>query len=337
VSPAPATLDAATRARVQAGCNFVNSEIARLRKRVTMITIAAFGGGIVLWMFMGGPDPRLPLFGALAISAFFANRARLELKKSYKGIVVRRMVAALGKGLSYTPESTMSRSTFEGMDLFSESGDRFESEDQVIGRKGEVPYALHEVRVRRKEKSSRNRVMFGGGGAQLVAIGIDAFGSRATSRGSFIFSGLVVQLDFNKNFRGHTVVVPDKEAQILGGLFGESESRRSKSIVRLENPDFENMFAVYSTDDQEARYLITPKLMELIMEAQALLGAELRLCFQSSHLWVTVPQDKDRFDVGLFSGTVTPESVLGDFVEVVSLAERLVDTLDLETRIWTKV
>jgi len=335
VSPA-ATLDAATRARVQTGCNFVNSEIARLRKKVTMITIAAFGGGLVLWMFMGGPDPRLPLFGALAVSAFFANRARMELKKSYKGIVVRRMVAALGKGLSYTPESTMSRDTFEGMDLFSERGDRFESEDQVTGKKGEVPYALSEVRVRRKEKSSRNRVMFGGGGAQLIAIGIDAFGSRTLNKGNFVFSGLVVQLDFNKNFRGHTVVVPDSEAQILGGLFGESEKRKSKGIVRLENPDFEKQFAVYSSDDQEARYLITPKLMELIMEAQALLGSQLRLCFMSSNLWVTVPQDKDRFDVGLFSGTVTPESVLGDFIEVVALAERLVDTLDLETRIWTK-
>jgi len=330
-------MDAATRARVQAGCNFVNSEIARLRKKVTMITIAAFGGGLILWMFMGGSDPRLPLFAALAVSAFFANRARLELKKSYKGIVVRRMVAALGKGLSYTPDSTISRATFENMDLFSERGDKFESEDQVAGRKGEVPYALHEVRVRRKEKSSRNRVMFGGGGAQLIAIGIDAFGSRTLNKGNLIFSGLVVQLDFNKNFRGHTVVVPDTEAQILGGLFGESERRKSKSIVRLENPDFEKQFAVYSSDDQEARYLITPKLMELILEAQALLGAQLRLCFMNSNLWVTVPQDKDRFDVSLFSGTVTPESVLGDFVEVVALAERLVDTLELETRIWSNV
>ena len=336
MSLSPATLDAATRARVQAGCNFVNTEIARLRKRVTMITIAAFGGGLIVWMFMGGGDPRLPLFGALAVSAFFANRARLELKKSYKGIVVRRMVAALGKGLSYTPESTISRDTFERMDLFSERGDRFESEDQVIGRKGDVPYALHEVRVRRKERNSRNRAMFGNS-AQLIALGIDAFGSRSLRKGNFIFSGLVVQLDFNKHFRGHTVIVPDAEAKILGGLFGESESRKSKSIVRLENPDFENQFAVYGTDDQEARYLITPKLMELIMEAQALLGSRLRLCFMSNHLWVTVPQDKDRFDVGLFSGTVTPESVLGDFIEVVALAERLVETLELETRIWTKV
>jgi hypothetical protein len=329
-------MDAATRARVQAGCNFVNGEIARLRKKVTMITIAALGGGLILWMFMGGPDPRLPLFGALAVSAFFANRARLELKNSYKGVVVRRMVAALGKGLSYSASSSITRDTFEGMDLFSERGDKFESEDQVTGRKGEVPFALHEVRVRRREKSSRNRVMFGGGGAQLIAIGIDALGSRTLNKGNYIFSGLVVQLDFNKNFRGHTVVVPDTEAKILGGLFGESETRKSKAIVRLENPDFEGQFAVYSSDDQEARYLITPKLMELILEAQALLGSRLRLCFMSSNLWVTVPQDKDRFDVGLFSGTVTPESVLGDFIEVVALAERLVDTLDLETRIWSK-
>lgn len=329
-------LDGPTRQRVQAGCNFVNAEIARLRNRVTLIVGACILGA-VLWLAVIGGDPRLPFFLALVIGSFFVNQARKELKQSYKGIVVKRIVAGLGKGLSYTPQSTMSRAVFDSMDLFNEQGSRFESEDQVIGRKGEVPYALHEVRVRRKDRNSRSRVGWGGS-ASLILWGLEALQSRGTmSAGSFVFNGLVVQLDFNKNFRGHTIVIPDRDGQILGGLLGESKSRKAKQLVLMENPDFEKIFSVYSTDDQEARYLITPKLMELVLEAQALLGVELRLCFKLNRLFVTVPQTKDRFDVGLFSGTVTPETALGDFVDVVNLAERLVDTLDLETRIWTRV
>ena len=38
----------------------------------------------------------------------------------------------------------------------------------------------------------------------------------------------------------------------------------------------------------------------------------------------------------MFGGKVTPQSVVGDLASVVALAEQLIDTLDLETRIWTR-
>jgi hypothetical protein len=218
------------------------------------------------------------------------------------------------------------------MDLFKESCHRWKSEDEVSGKKNEVKYSLHEAQAFRKERS--NSRSFGWAPSlQILAMGMNAAGRNQ----AVIFKGLVVKLDFNKNFAGHTVIIPDSESQILGGLFGESRSRRKKDLVMMENPDFENVFSVYSTNDQEARYLITPKLMELVLEAQALLGAELRLCFSENSLFVTVPQGKDRFEVALFGGPITPETALGDLVDVVNLAERLVETLDLETRIWTKV
>jgi len=325
-------LDASTRARVQAGCNFVNAEVARLRRRVIIVGVISFGAAIVLWMIFKG-DPRIEFIVALLVSGYVANQARKELKQSYKGIVLKRLMAALGRGLTYSPTSILTRSVFDSMDLFNESGDKFESEDQVTGKKGQVPYGLHEVRLSKKENNSRSRLAFGAGGASIINL---AMGSSNAGR-RFIFNGLIVQLDFNKNFQGHTVIVPEREGQILGGLFGEAKTRKRKSLVLLENPDFEKTYSVYSSDDQEARYLITPKLMELILEAQALLGQELRLCFMMNRLFVTVPQTKDRFEANLFGGEVTPESALGDFVDVVNLAERLVETLDLETRIWTRV
>jgi len=326
------SLDATTRARVQAGCNYVNVEVARLRKRVTNTTILCVGVAILLWIVLQVQDPRLPFGIALGIWFLVWNRTQKELKASYKGIVVRRIVASLGRGLTYKPGSSLTVQQFGAMDLFKESASVWNSEDEVSGRKNQVAYALHEVRAGRRDNSSGRRMMFS------PSLALISMGMRAAKQSQAIFfKGLVVKLDFNKNFAGHTVVVPDREGQILGGLFGESETRRQKAIVRMENTDFEKQFSVYSTNDQEARYVITPKLMELVMEAQALLGAELRLCFKDNSLYVTVPQNKDRFEVNLFGGDITPESALGDLVEVVNLAEKLVETLDLETRIWTRV
>jgi hypothetical protein len=325
------SLDASTRAKVQAGCNYVNAEVARLRNRVTTVAIICTGGAILAWILMGGGDPRLPFGLGLAIWFLVYNNAQKELKSGYKGIVVRRIVASLGRGLAYKPASSLTVEHFTSMDLFNEPASTWNSEDEVSGRRNQVAYALHEVRAGRRDNSSRTRLMWGPSLFLFAAL-------RASKQDQRIFfKGLIVKLDFNKNFAGHTVVVPDREGQILGGLFGESESRRKKSIVRMENADFEKMFSVYSTDDQEARYLITPKLMELVMETQAMLGADLRLCFKENSLFVTVPQDKDRFEVQMFGASVTPETAVGDLVEVVNLAEKLVDALDLETRIWTRV
>ena len=66
------------------------------------------------------------------------------------------------------------------------------------------------------------------------------------------FSGLVVKLDFKKNFVGHTVVIADRDSKVLGGLFGESDSRGDKSLFRLADPGFEEVYSVYSTNDHEA-------------------------------------------------------------------------------------
>jgi len=212
-------LDATTRARVQAGCNFVNAEVARLRKRVIIVGSASAAGAIVLWLILRG-DPRFEVFAALLVVGFVSNQARKELKQSYKGIVLKRLMAALGRGLTYSPTSILTRGVFDSMDLFNESGDRFESEDQVTGKKGQVPYGLHEVRLSKKDDNSRNRLAFGYSG--MTSLGFFV-GNRTAGR-RFIFNGLVIQLDFNKNFQGHTVVVPEREGQILGGLFGANKT-----------------------------------------------------------------------------------------------------------------
>jgi hypothetical protein len=311
-------LDQPTLLRIQAACNYVNAEVARHRKRVQSAGIVAIALAVLVYFAMlkqGYQDPRLPLFGATAIIAVVVQHARRELRKSYKHIVVQRVVKAIGNGLVYRPDSTLTQDDFNGMHLFDRRAEKWKSEDEICGRRSQVSYSLHECRAAYVVRSGKRR------------------------REVIIFKGVIVRLDFNKNFAGHTVVVTDSQSKLLGGLLGESGTRKGKQIVRLENVDFEKRFSVYSSNDQEARYILTPKLMELIMEAQALLGThgDLRLSFHDNSMFVTVPEPSDRFEVALFGARVTPEGVMGDLAEMVRLAERLVETLDLETRIWTRV
>lgn len=306
-------VDQKTYARLQAGCNFINGEVGKLRMRVLLVGVFAFLAALFFLLKFRDVDLRVPFAIAFVPTSLVYGHARKQLKDLYKNIVVKRIVSAIGTELVYSPFSSFTEAQFNAMDLFNKRAEDLNSEDQVTGHTEVVPFWVHEVKATREEGSGRNR------------------------RTVVIFKGLIAELDFNKNFQGHTVIVPESEAQILLGLFGESESRGQKEIVRLENPEFTKKCAVYSTNDQEARYIITPKLMELILRAQIVLDAPLRLCFLNKSLFVVVPQSRDNFEVAMFGSAVTPENAAGDLAYIIDLAGKLVLTLDLETRIWSKV
>jgi hypothetical protein len=307
-------LDQSARARLEAACGFINDEIQATRRKIVRFSAAcvilALIGYAVMW-HDGVRDPRLPLIAALFFTTMYGGYAYRGLARTYKQVVIGRIVNALGQGLSYSPVSRCTKDRFLGMDLFLKRTETWKAEDEICGHKNAVAYSLFEAKATRTEGSGKNR------------------------RTVTIFRGLIVQLDFNKNFRGHTVVVPNADSQVLGGLFGESESRGRKELCRMDNVTFEDTFSVYSTDQQEARYVLTPKMMELIMATERTFGA-IRCCFKDASMFITIPSAVNRFEVRLWGAKMTPESAIGELAQCVDLAERLIDTLDLETRIWSK-
>jgi ribosome-associated protein YbcJ (S4-like RNA binding protein) len=308
-------LDSSGRARLEAACGLVNDEMDQVRGRIFKAGLgcAVLGVAAAVLVVQGGVmPPHFPLFVALALWLGYAGYQQSQLARAYKHVVIGRIVSALGQGLTYSPKARFTKDDFLGMDLFLQRVETWRAEDEITGRRNAVQYAMFEASATRTEGSGKNR------------------------RTVTIFKGMVVSLEFNKHFRGHTVVVPNSESQILGGLFGESESRRRKELCRMEDVEFEDTFSVYSTDQQEARYILTPKMMELIRSAHASFGA-IRCSFQASSVFITIPTSTNRFEIRLWSGKMTPDKAIGELADCVDLAEQLVDALDLETRIWSKV
>jgi hypothetical protein len=232
------------------------------------------------------------------------------LNERYKSSVVRAVCTALGPGFDYSPESKFSREDFLGMDLFAMRTQNWSAEDEIQGRRNSVSYSLLEGKATRTEGSGKHR------------------------RTVTIFRGLIVRLDFNKYFRGHTVVIPHGERS---AFFGEAGSSGGKDLCRMESVEFEGAFSVYATDQQAARYILTPRMMELVMRMRAELNHDVRISFHDNSAFLALPDSSDRFELKLFGGPVTPDSAAAALVEVIQLAESLIDALDLETRIWTRV
>lgn len=144
------------------------------------------------------------------------------------------------------------------------------------------------------------------------------------------FDGLIVRLSLNKRFNGQTVVRKDGEK--IGNWF----TRRFTDLqpVQLEDPEFEQHFDVYATDQVEARYLLTPSFMiRLLALAFAFRSAGLVQCsFYDSSLLLMIPTIVDRFEP---TSIYSPATFLDDIDQILrEMAEifGIIDALKLDER-----
>jgi hypothetical protein len=141
-------------------------------------------------------------------------------------------------------------------------------------------------------------------------------GKRTTYR--TVFRGLLVVCDFDRRFQGMTVVTKDRT--LLGNFFGKLT--RDGDRVALESPDFEKLYEVYSDDQVEARYILTPGFMERLMELREVLGQTPTLGFVDNRLYMVLPMKSDSFEAGgLFSNFSDPDIGAETFRELSLLTE----------------
>ncbi len=107
----------------------------------------------------------------------------------------------------------------------------------------------------------------------------------------------------NKNFNGQTIVLKDRG--MIGSFLTIQKNGNwikpeffAFEKVKLEDPVFEKIFNVYSTDQIEARYLLTTAFMErLITLTEIFKNNPIECSFYDDHLLITI-QCKNLFTPG---------------------------------------
>jgi len=156
-----------------------------------------------------------------------------------------------------------------------------------------------------------------------------------------IFKGMFYVADFNKNFKGSTIIVPDNVEGILGS-FGHSLQKafaglahKGLEMAYMENPTFERDFAVYTSDQIEARYLLTPFIIERIVELQQICNGPLHFAFRFGKLYIAWSTPNHWMQPPGITRQVTTE-VIGETQNRLLIPLQLVDRMELNTRIWGK-
>ncbi|MCH2201708.1 MAG: DUF3137 domain-containing protein [Fuerstiella sp.] len=157
-------------------------------------------------------------------------------------------------------------------------------------------------------------------------------GSNKTTHTTF--DGVVVSLSMNKRFKGKTIVRAD-----VGDLakacfkFADWLERKSFNLraVRLEDPRFDKLFDVYSSDQVEARYLLTTSFMERLLDLRRAYSSKWIQCsFYDNKLLVLIWVSHNMFEPGsIFKHEDFIDDSKSLLKEMASIF-KIVDTLKLD-------
>ena len=153
----------------------------------------------------------------------------------------------------------------------------------------------------------------------------------------FYLRGIYFIADFSKKFNSKTFLLPDHFEKLFGEMGRNFQKIKSDKgqLVTLENTEFENAFAVYGSDQLEARYILTPVLMERILKFRMEAKSPILLSFVNSSVNVAIPVKEDLFQAKIFSSAIKKE-YLQRYCQYLQLAVDIIEELNLNNRIWTK-
>ncbi len=236
---------------------------------------------------------------------------------AFKQKVIGSMVTAMSEQLSYTPGACISLSEYVASGIFRSRIDRYTGDDLIAGTLGVTAVKFSEVHHEEKQVTT------------------DSKGHRRETWVT-IFKGIFFIADFNKNFKGSTFIGPDIGDSFFGiGRLFEKWTTGKGDLVKLESPEFEKYFTAYSTDQVEARYILSTTMMERLVQFRKKADGNLHLSFVQSNVYIALSVREALFEPNIFSSGLQP-AYLKKYYDYLELITGIVDDLQLNQRIWGK-
>ncbi len=155
------------------------------------------------------------------------------------------------------------------------------------------------------------------------------FSKKTADNLLYSFRGMFCSANFPKRLVGHTLVLPRSIATKADRWIVEYIEDEP---VRLEDVRFSKHFLVYTTDQVEARYVLSTSLMERIVEFKKRSGQNIMLSFLHNTIYVAIENTEGIFSFP--SGDVSSMKVIEEIVAQVSLTKYIVQDFNLNRKIF---
>ncbi len=292
------------------------------RKKAMTLSCAIAGATVVLSLValvVEGSFLPVVLVPGIILAVVVYTHMMHGVKLLYKKLVVPALLKEIDPGLSYNPEGCIPKEEFRRSKIFSQRADSYSGEDLVFGSYKGIPVRFSELKVQEKHSDGKN-----------------------TSYHMF-FNGVFMIADFNKDFKYSHWVLPDTAeaafGQVVGNFLQKLRLPGHGHMTRMEDPAFEKRFVVYTEDDVEARYILSPKLMHTMLKLSECFRkgvSKIGFAFMNSNVYIAIPIEggRDLFEMPSHGelGADTARRTMEELKEILSVF----DVMELDMRLWSK-
>ncbi len=248
---------------------------------------------------------------------WIAGKLQPAFKRNYKTKVVSKLVQALEPDWNYDEKKHISEEEYINSNLFNQSYEHFGGDDLITGRIGNTEFQCSELHSQNSHRTT------------------DSDGDSKTEYTS-VFHGFFFVAGFNKKFKGETYLVHGDLEHIAQTFRGPSRPGKpvgSGSFVKLENPEFSKIYAVKATDQVEARYILTPTLMEGLVRIYKSIEMPIHISFVDNKVYFAIRFTEDLFEPKLMKSVLNKKEIQ-KIQNLLKLNRLLVDELQLNNKLW---
>ena len=288
---------------------------------ITGITLIA-GIPLFIYSFQGNHTHYIQtIFGAFLVVFSLVYHLKnskhpKQYKTQYKHKIISKIINLIDPTWTYNHLAHVKESQYRKSKIFKDKHDSFKGDDLVCGKIDKTDFCFSELQTQYTEEYQTKE------------------GTK--TRTITIFNGLFVHIDFNKHIKKNTFVLPDFSERYFGkwGKKFQSDTSHGK-IVNLENPEFEKYFVVHSKDPIEARYILTPAMMEAIVTIRKKYDTKLYISFVDSRVYIAIGFYKPLFEPNILKRGNSYKNIEEVF-NYLNLISVIIKEMNLNTRIWTK-
>ncbi|MBQ9292811.1 MAG: DUF3137 domain-containing protein [Campylobacter sp.] len=140
-----------------------------------------------------------------------------------------------------------------------------------------------------------------------------------------MFKGILFIADFNKFFKSRLVVL-DK--------FDEFAKCQYKKIV-MDNIEFNKTFTTHGYNEINARYILTPVLMEKILKLRKTFAKRLNICFLQNKIYIYIYVGRDSFEeLDYYKPIIGENSIVEEYKKEIMQFIDIVKDLKLNSKIF---
>lgn len=280
---------------------------ARRRKVLQNLLYAALAcvSLIVLGCFTLEPfivlNLSFPSILMLSLAYYTYKSMSSRLKKEFKSKILPELLSFLFDQYEYKAKQRIANSVLEKSMLFPYFIYNIEGEDFMRFKIGETNIMFCETTI-------------------------------YTHKEKIKFLGVFIVASFNKSFTSKTFVLSREASSFLQNIKRQFFDNLQK--VKLEDIEFDREFTVFSSDQVEARYVLTTSMMQRILDYKRKTKERISFSFVDDRLYCAIPEFINLFEPAIF------EPFDFDFIKKtyspLKLYTGLVDDLHLNLRIWSK-